>query len=236
MNEPAPGSGAAPAANGAPSSDRAPPLVYLITDRTATGGRPLTQVVAAAIAGARDAGAPLERLAVQLREKDLAAGRLLELARSLRALTQPAKVRLFVNDRVDVALAAGADGVHLATTSLPAADVQAIAPALAIAVSTHSAADVRRARDARVSFCVTGPVFDTPSKRHYGVPLGLGGLKDVVQAAGDLPVLALGGVGAANAASCRQTGVSGVAVIRAVMSASDPAGATAQVFKMILAT
>lgn len=236
MNEGAPGPAAAPAVNGASGRRTEAPLVYLITDRAATRGRPLTEVVAAALAGGRDAGVPLDRLALQLREKDLSAARLLDLARSLRAITAPAKVRLFVNDRVDVALAAGADGVHLATTSMAVADVRSIAPGLAIAVSTHSAADVRHALDARVSFCVTGPVFDTPSKRQYGAPIGLSGLRDVVSAAGDLPVLGLGGVDATNAALCRQSGAAGVAVIRAVMSADDPRAATAAVFKMILAT
>jgi thiamine-phosphate pyrophosphorylase len=128
-----------------------PPWLYIITDRRITGGRPLPEVVAEALAGARQAPG---RVAVQLREKDLGGRALLDLARALRAVTAAAGAALFVNDRLDVALAAGADGVHLTRGSLVAADVRALAPALAIAASTHHEAEVAAAAAAGVDFVI----------------------------------------------------------------------------------
>ena len=130
-------------------SRRSAPRLYLITDRKATGGRPLVEVVAAALAGIAGSGLDPGDVAVQLREKDLDGRALTDLGRALRATTAAAGVRLFVNDRIDVALAVGADGVHLGGTSLVPAEARALAPALAIAVSTHGLADVRAAATTR---------------------------------------------------------------------------------------
>jgi thiamine-phosphate pyrophosphorylase len=206
------------------------PALYIITDRRATGGRDLVAVVARALEGIAAAGATGAAVAVQLREKDLEARALLALARQLRAVTSAAGTTLYVNDRVDVAVAAGADGVHLSGTSLSPSEVRAIAPDLPVAVSAHSVAELRRAVDdrggdpaARIRFAVVGPVFDTPSKRAFGPPVGL----DTLRAAAELPlpVLALGGVDHARAASCLTVGARGVACIRAVLGAPDPAQA-----------
>jgi thiamine-phosphate pyrophosphorylase len=141
---------------------------------------------------------------------------LLELARALRALTAAAGAQLFVNDRVDVALAAGADGVHLGGRSLAPAEVRALAPGLRIGVSTHSAAEVQRAAAAGADFVVFGPVFATPSKP--GIFTGLDQLEQVC--ALGVPVLALGGIDEKNAHECILSGASGVACIRSVMSAT----------------
>jgi thiamine-phosphate pyrophosphorylase len=187
------------------------PRLYLITDRAATGGRSLEQVVAAALEGA---GAQAPQVAVQLREKDLGGRELLALARSLRAVTAAAGAQLFVNDRVDVALAAGADGVHLGGRSLAPADVRRLAPQLRIAVSTHTRAEVERAAAAGAHFVVFGPVFETPSKP--GIFTGLDQLAQVV--ALGVPVLGLGGIDEKNAHRCILAGASGVACIRSVMS------------------
>jgi thiamine-phosphate pyrophosphorylase len=189
----------------------ATPRLYLITDRTATGGRPLEQVVAEALAGA---GPRAPEVAVQLREKDLEGGPLLALARSLRVVTARAGAQLYVNDRVDVALAAGADGVHLGGRSLAPADVRALAPRLRIGLSTHDRSEVERAAAARVDFVVFGPVFETPSKP--GIFTGVDQLGQV--AALGVPVLALGGIDEKNAYQCILAGASGVACIRSVMS------------------
>ena len=208
------------------------PRVYLITDRRATNGRPLVDVIARALDGA---GAHAPAVAVQLREKDLEARPLLDLARALRAITAGRGARLFVNDRIDVALATGADGVHLGGGALAAADVHAIAPGLDIAVSTHARADVLQQRDtSRLSFVVFGPVFETPSKRNYGPPVGLAALHDAC--ATGVPVLALGGVDADRAPACRSAGAAGVAVIRAVLAADDPGRAMAGFFGAIEST
>jgi thiamine-phosphate pyrophosphorylase len=200
------------------------PRLYVITDRRATGGRPLAGVVRAALAGA--AGAP-GAVVVQLREKDLGGAALAALARELRAVTADAGAALYVNDRADVALAVGADGVHLGGGSLAPADVARMAPALAVAVSTHGRADVEAAAHAaraprtNLRFAVFGPVFETPSKRAFGPPPGLEGL--AAAASAGLPLLALGGVSPDRAAACRAAGARGVACIRAVMGAADPA-------------
>jgi thiamine-phosphate pyrophosphorylase len=190
-----------------------PPRLYLITDRRATGGRPLPQVVAAALQGA--VGRAYD-VAVQLREKDLSGRALWELARDLRAVTAAAGARLFINDRIDVALAVGADGVHLGGRSLVVADVRALSPHLAIGVSTHTRAEIEAARAVGADFVVFGPVFETPSKP--GFHTGLNPLKEVV--ALGVPVLALGGVDEKNARSCVAAGAAGVACIRSVMSAT----------------
>jgi thiamine-phosphate pyrophosphorylase len=185
------------------------PRLYIITDRQATGGRALVDVVAAALAGARGR----RDVAVQVREKDLGGRALLELTRALRAVTAAAGAQLFVNDRVDVALAAGADGVHLGGSSLSIADVRAVAPQLRVAVSTHTRDEVAAAAQARADFVVFGPVFATPSKPNFVV--GLAQLAQVV--ALGIPVVALGGIDEKNAHSCTIVGASGVACIRSVM-------------------
>ena len=198
------------------------PRLYLITDRKATGGRALMEVVAAALTGIAGSGLDPGDVAVQLREKDLQGRALTELGRALRATTAAAGVRLFINDRVDVALAVGADGVHLGETSLGPADARAIAPTLTVAVSTHGIADVRAAVG-KAAFAVFGPIHETPSKRGYGPPLGIGALAEAVRLAlADLPLLALGGIDARDVPEVVAAGARGVACIRPVMAATDP--------------
>jgi thiamine-phosphate pyrophosphorylase len=210
----------------------AAPLVYLITDRHATQGRPLDEVIGQALRALPRANLPPSAVAVQLREKDLDGRALLDLARRLRILTAAAGARLFVNDRVDVALAAGADGVHLGRGALAVDDVRAIAPELQIALATHSVDDVARAAaDDRVSFVVFGPVFDTPSKRAYGPPLGLNLLR--AAAASPVPVLAIGGVDRETISACLAAGASGVACIRPILGNGDPETALRGFFEAI---
>jgi thiamine-phosphate pyrophosphorylase len=203
----------------------AAPLLYLVTDRHATGARPLPEVIALALDGLGRI-VPAGAVAVQLREKDLDARRLLELARPLRAVTAARGARLFINDRVDVALAVGADGVHLGGGALTVDDVHALGPGLAIAVSTHSVAEVvRHAADRRISFVVFGPVFETPSKRAHGPPLGLSALRAACATTAE--VVAIGGVDPERAGACRAAGAAGIAVIRAVLAVPHPDRAAA---------
>ena len=213
-----------PPAGGAPGARRPrAPLLYIVTDRHATLGRALDAVIARALAGAADAGVTPGAVAVQLREKDLEGRALLELARPLRALTEAHGAALYVNDRVDVALAAGADGVHLGGTSMSPADVGAIAPSLATAISAHGAADLARAANStNLAFALLGPVFETPSKRAYGAPLGLDVLAATARLSPTVPVLAIGGVTVDNAPACLRAGAAGIACIRAILSAGDP--------------
>jgi thiamine-phosphate pyrophosphorylase len=115
---------------------------------------------------------------------------------------------------VDIARAAGADGVHLTSHSLPADVVRNICgPEFLIGVSTHSVAEARVARDAGADFVVFGPIFDTASKRAFGEPQGLDKLRDVTSTLGEFPVIAIGGVTRENFASCIGAGASGIAGI-----------------------
>lgn len=195
-----------------------PPRLYIITDRRATGGRPLPEVIAQALQGARGAEADV---AVQLREKDLPAGPLYELACAVRSVTAAAGVRLFVNDRIEVALAARADGVHLGNGSLGIAQTKAIAPGLSVAISTHTRVEVELAAKAGADFVVFGPVFETPSKAGILTATGTGALSAVCGLG--VPVVALGGIDTKNAADCLLAGAAGVACIRSVISTTNSA-------------
>lgn len=193
------------------------PNVHLITDRR------LAPDLAARAAAAL-AGLPPGTCAVHLREKDLGGRALLALARALAGVCHARGQRLLVNDRLDVALAAGADGVHLPSAGAPPADARRLlGPGALVGVSCHSAADVARARDGGASFATFSPLFDTPSKRAYGPPVGLDALRGA--AALGLPLVGLGGVDAARAPEVRAAGAVGVAAIRAWLEGPDPAGA-----------
>lgn len=195
-------------------------FLYLVTDRHRTAGRPLLEVIEAALQGGVDA--------VQLREKDLPAGALFELASRLRDVTSRYSARLLINDRIDVALAVGADGVHLPGDSFAPEDARRLLGTRAlIGVSTHSVEQARLAAARGADFVVFGPVFDTPSKRAFGAPLGLDALGEVSRAV-RVPVLAIGGLTAEHVQDVRQRGARGVAVIAAILDADDPRAAAAR--------
>jgi thiamine-phosphate pyrophosphorylase len=191
--------------------------LYLVTDRV-VARRPLVEVVDECL------GAGLR--AVQLREKDLALRDFLGLAVSLREATRGHGAQLLINDRADVALAVGADGVQRTHDSLPVSALRDIMPGSAlIGASVHSESEARQATVDGAHFLVFGPVYDTPSKRRYGPPQGLSSLARVA-AAVDRPVLAIGGITPARVAEVRGHGASGVAVISAILGAELPAEAT----------
>lgn len=157
---------------------------------------------------------------VQVREKQLKTRVLFELTEHAAEITRGSSTKLLVNDRADVAKAAGADGVHLTTQSLPTDVIrQAFGPEFLIGVSTHSEKEVLSAREAAADFVVFGPIFETESKKQYGEPRGLQALQRIVSGAGGFPVLALGGVTMANARDCAAAGASGVAAIRMLSDA-----------------
>lgn len=192
--------------------------LYLITDRRQTRGRTLVDTVHAALDGGVRG--------VQLREKDLLGAELLSLATELRRLTERYSATLLVNDRVDVALAAGADGVHLGQQAIPAVTVRRLIGAgRLIGISTHTPAEVSAAIEAGADFIVFGPVYWTPSKAPFGAPRGPDELARITASAQPLPVLAIGGITVDRVAEVRMAGASGVAVISAIMSAEDPAAA-----------
>ena len=194
--------------------------LYVVTDRHQTAGRSLEEVVTAAARGG--AGA------VQLREKDLSARDLYALGARLQIALSPYGVPLLINDRLDVALALDAAGVHLAGHSLPTAVARRVlGPRKLLGVSTHSVEEARQAAEEGADFVVFGPVFTTPSKIAYGPPQGLQHLAAVVRQV-RLPVIAIGGVDVTNLPQVLQTGAYGVAMIRAVLAAPDPYSATQQ--------
>jgi thiamine-phosphate pyrophosphorylase len=194
--------------------------LYVVTDRHEAAGRDLAEIVAAAAQGG--AGA------IQLREKDLSARDLYALGARLQAALAPYGVPLLINDRLDVALALDAAGVHLAGHSLPTAVARRVlGTGKLLGVSTHSVEEARCAAEDGADFIVFGPVFTTPSKVVYGPPQGLQHLTTVVRAV-HIPVIAIGGIDNTNLPQVVQAGAYGVAMIRAVLAAPDPYQATQQ--------
>jgi thiamine-phosphate pyrophosphorylase len=173
--------------------------IYLITDRklaAAHGG--LIAMIEAALSAA-----PPNTVALQLREKDLEARELLELARQLRIVCDRYDARLFVNDRLDVAIAARADGVHLPSNSFSPADARALlGPDRLIGVSTHDDGEVVTASKAGADFVVYGPVFDPLSKSASTMARGADALRTVIRVS-SIPVFALGGITPARARELR---------------------------------
>jgi thiamine-phosphate pyrophosphorylase len=201
------------------------PRVYLVTDLAP--GPDLPGRVEAALAGL-----PPGVAAVQLRAKALGGRDLLALARATRAAVQAAGQWLLVNDRLDVAVAAGADGVHLPSRGVPPAEARRLLGADPIVgVSCHSLEEVRRAREGGADFATFGPVFETPSKRAYGPPVGLEALREAARLG--LPLVALGGVDVGNAPSTVAAGASGVAAIRAWVGAADAAAAVRELLAAV---
>jgi thiamine-phosphate pyrophosphorylase len=203
-----------------PESARINFRLYVVTDRQQTAGRALEEVIAAAARGG--AGA------IQLREKDLSARDLYALGARLQAVLSPCGVPLLINDRLDVALALDAAGVHLAGHSLSTAVARRVlGPDKLLGVSTHSVEEAHRAAEDGADFVVFGPVFTTPSKVAYGPPQGLQHLTAVVRAV-HIPVIAIGGIDHTNLSQVVQAGAYGVAMIRAVLAAPEPYKATQQ--------
>jgi thiamine-phosphate pyrophosphorylase len=192
--------------------------VYVIADRKAATDRPILDLVRAAIRG----GATV----VQLREKAATTREMVELGRALHELTAAAHIPLIINDRLDVTLAVGAEGVHLGVDDMPVALArQILGPERIIGASPETIEGARQVERDGAGYLGVGDLYGTPSKGDAGQPIGLEGLSRVV-AAVSIPVVAIGGVRSENAAAAIEAGAAGVAVISAVIGAKDPEAAT----------
>ncbi len=201
--------------------------LLLVTDRTQAGSRSLPSLIRQAVS----AGLP----AVQLRERDLSIQQLLPLAQEIQSITASCAVPLIVNDRVDLMMALNFEGVHLRSDSLPPLPVrQMIGSRRLIGVSTHSVEDARCANQSGADYVVFGPIFETPSKRSFGPPLGLHLLADACRRS-SVPVLAIGGITCERVHDVRRAGAHGVAVIGALLSRDD-IGEAVREFRQALET
>jgi thiamine-phosphate pyrophosphorylase len=184
-------------------------LLCYITDRRQLRSMPLAAVIRDTLRAGVDM--------VQIREKDLASRELIALVEeALSAAREPGRgsASVIVNDRLDVALAAGAEGVHLGAHSMPVQVVRRSAPRpFVIGVSCHSLGEAMAAESGGADYLVLGPVFETPSKLAYGPPLGLEMLRSVTSRI-RIPVLALGGITVERIPPCLEAGASGIAGIR----------------------
>jgi thiamine-phosphate pyrophosphorylase len=201
------------------------PTLYLVTDTDLCRPRAVADVVRAAVAGGVTA--------VQVRDKTASRRDLLALTRAVQAAVADAPhVPVVVNDAVDVALLADADGVHVGQDDLPAGEVRAlIGPDRLLGLSVTSSAELDAALalpPGTVDLVGLGPVWGTPTKPDAAPPLGLAGIRDLAARARNLTPVAIGGIGAAQAAEVAATGVAGLCVVSAVCAAADPAGAAMQ--------
>ncbi len=191
--------------------------LYLVTDTALCGARGVAETAAAAARG----GATL----VQLRDPDAKTRHLVELARALKAALEPFGVPLIVNDRIDVALAAGAEGVHIGQKDMTPADARALLGAEAIlGLSVGSLEELAASDLAPVDYVGIGPYRGTVTKRDAGEPIGLSGFKTVREKI-DLPAVAIGGIKAEHVGELIAGGADGVAVVSAICATADPEAA-----------
>ena len=188
--------------------------VYLVTDRDLARGRSLADIIAAALRG----GATC----VQLREKNCDTAEFVNQALAVRELLADHGVPLIINDRIDVALAVEADGVHLGQTDMPCRLARKILPRnMVVGVSAETMAQARAAQEDGADYIGVSPIYATPTKTDAAPPLGLAGLREM-RSLVDLPLVGIGGLNAANAAEAIANGADGVAVVSDIVAATDP--------------
>jgi thiamine-phosphate pyrophosphorylase len=191
--------------------------LYLVTSQKLSAGRTTPEIVRAALAG----GVRL----IQLREKDMALRNFLALAEQVRNLTAQAGALLIINDRVDVALEVGADGVHLGQDDLPIPAARRLGPDLIVGASTHSVEEALRAQAEGASYINIGPIYPTGTKRWEGEFLGVEGLKRIAAVA-RIPFTVMGGIKREHIPELVRAGARIIALVTAVTAAPDPRRAT----------
>ncbi len=200
--------------------------LYIVTDRKASRGRDHMSMVRAALDGGADV--------IQLRDKDLSGRDLYALAREMASLVHASRARFIVNDRLDIALAAGADGVHLGQYDLPVAAARSLSPpSFIIGASVGSVEEALAAERDGADYIALSPVFSTPTKDDAGPGHGLEVLREI-KAAVKLPVIAIGGVNAGNVTEVVAAGADGVAVISAVLGADDVEAAARSMRELVI--
>jgi thiamine-phosphate pyrophosphorylase len=199
--------------------------VYLVTDRGLCRNRPLQDVVLQAVQG----GAAY----VQLREKDISTRLFVEEARAIKKILEPYRVPLIINDRIDVALACGADGVHIGQEDMPYETARKLMGNNAIiGLSVETWEDVEASEKLDVNYIGVSPVFATPTKTDTKEPWGLHGLKKI-KAVSRHPLVAIGGINEFNVRAVVEAGADCLAVVSAICSADDPVHAT-QMLKNVM--
>ncbi len=171
--------------------------------------------------------------AIQLREKDLSQKELFDMAFWMRELTGEYHAKLFINDRVDIALSVQADGVHLGQNSVPVSAVRKIAGRkLLIGISTHSIEEALGADRDGADFITLGPIYETPSKLHCGLPIGLDTLREVKTQI-SVPVYGIGGIKRDKVKEVREAGADGIALISAILAANNIRETTEEFLRLL---
>lgn len=199
--------------------------LYLVTDRGLAGDRAIEEIVRESVEG----GATM----VQLREKDIDTREFIGLAMNLKKVLEPYGVPLIINDRVDVALAAGADGVHIGQSDMPYSMARRLlGPDRIIGLSVENFEQIEEANALDVDYIGVSPVFATPTKTDTSEPFGLEGLRKAVRMSVH-PTVAIGGMNERTAADVMACGTDGIAVVSAIVCASDPRQATRNLLKIM---
>ena len=199
--------------------------LYLCTDRVLALGRPIVEAVEAAI----DGGVTM----VQLREKDASSREFYEIALAVRRLTKSRGIPLVINDRLDIALAVNADGLHIGQSDLPLEAIRRIAGnRLFVGISAGTVEEALAAQEGGAEYLGAGAVYPTGSKADAGDAIGIEGLRAILGAV-RIPVVGIGGLGPANAACVMRTGAAGIAVISAILSQPDIKAASAALRRTI---
>ncbi len=199
--------------------------LYLIASSGLVGDRPLEKVVKEAIAGGVDV--------VQLRERDVTSREIYHLARRLKEIIKGTPVRLLINDRVDIAMAVGADGVHLGQKGIPVETVRRmVGHGMVIGVSTHDLEEALKAEDEGADYILFSPIFATRCKP--GVePKGVQALQELQEQV-DIPIIALGGINSTTLREVVRVGVTNAAVMSSILTSEDPKAAAAELKAILM--